>query len=67
MRFAPVPLLLLCTACAGTPGGVSPLGGAATYDALKQATDACTEQGGTLKLDPNSPAERLTSYSCKPK
>jgi hypothetical protein len=49
------------SACA--EGG--PTGGVATYDALKQATDACKAKGGTLVLQKDAASEDLANYDCK--
>ncbi|MFN3514331.1 MAG: hypothetical protein ACK41C_14890 [Phenylobacterium sp.] len=60
-------LLALCAACAGDPAGTSPVGGVASYDALKQARDACVARGGELVQRPQTSGQRMADYGCKRK
>ena len=59
--------LMALAACAGPAGGPSPLGGVASYDALKHARDACVAKGGELVQQPQSSGKRLADYGCKRK
>ncbi len=68
MRLAlSIALLTLCGACTGPAGGPSPLGGVASYDALKNARDACAAKGGELVQQTQSSGKRLSDYGCKRK
>ena len=56
--------LMLCGACAS---GVTPDGGVASYDALKQARDVCLAKGGDLQLAKEGDPQSITAYVCKRK
>ena len=51
--------------CACAESG--PAGGVATYDALKQATDACAAKGGKLVLSPGGDSTDIGNYACQRK
>ena len=59
---------LSMTACAGTSVESGSMeGGVASYDALKQARDACVKQGGEIVQRELSTGKRLADYTCKRK
>ena len=60
-------LLISLSACAGPTGGPDPLGGVASYDALKSAREACLAKGGELVRSPEGSGKRMTDYACKRK
>jgi hypothetical protein len=64
---AAISLLALCGACAGPAGGPSPVGGVASYDALKHAQDACAAKGGQLVQQTQSSGKRMSDFACKRK
>ncbi len=55
---------LALSACS-TGAGFGNSGGLATYDDLKAAQKACTEKGGTLRLQKNGDAKFLDDYACE--
>ena len=67
MKTLAILSLLALAACAGPAGGPSPLGGVASYDALKHARDACVAKGGELVQQPQSSGKRMADYGCKRK
>lgn len=60
-------LLISLSACASSPGGPDPLGGVASYDALKNARMACVAKGGELVRSDESSGKRMSDYVCKRK
>ena len=54
----------LCSACAS---GTVPLGGVASYDALKTARTECLAKGGDLVLAKEGDPQSITAYVCKRK
>ena len=55
-------------ACAtGSVERDSPVGGVASYDALKHARDACVKRGGEIAQRPQSSGKRLADFMCKGK
>lgn len=60
-------LLISLTACASSAGGFDPVGGVASYDALKSARAACVAKGGELVRNEESSGKRITDYACKRK
>ena len=60
-------LLISLSACAGPAGGPDPLGGVASYDALKNAREACLAKGGELVRSEEGSGKRMTDYACKRK
>ncbi len=68
MRVIVVSFAALALAgCASTPGGYAPVGGVASYDALKAARDACVSKGGELVQQAKSTGKHLDDYACKRK
>jgi hypothetical protein len=59
--------LALCAGCASAPGGYAPVGGVASYDALKAARDACVSKGGELVQQAQTSGQSLDDYACKRK
>ncbi len=55
---------LALSACS-TGAGFGNSGGLATYDDLKAAQKACTDKGGTLRLQKNGDAKFLDDYACE--
>ncbi len=43
------------------------VGNVASYDALKQARDACVKRGGEIVQRPKSTGKRLADFECKGK
>ena len=43
------------------------VGNVASYDALKQARDACVKRGGEIVQRPQSSGKRLADFVCKGK
>ena len=43
----------------------SPVGGVASYDALKHARDACVKRGGEIVQRPLSSGKKMADYMCK--
>jgi hypothetical protein len=65
MRVALAMIAVLgLAACADMPSND---GGVATYDALRQATDACKAKGGTLTLKTGGDSQYIQDYACKRK
>ncbi|MDO9432123.1 MAG: hypothetical protein V4820_23375 [Pseudomonadota bacterium] len=60
-------LLISLGACAGSAGGPDPLGGVASYDALKNAREACVAKGGELMRDDQNSGKRMSDFACKRK
>ena len=60
-------LLISLSACAGPTGGPDPLGGVASYDALKSAREACLAKGGELVRSEEGSGKRMNDYACKRK
>ena len=54
--------LALPLAACGLSG---PTGGVASYDALRQATDACKAKGGTLVLQKDADPQDINNYACE--
>ena len=60
--------LLCALALAACVSGITQRdGGVATYDALRQAQQACESKGGTFKLKRNGDAQYLDDYACERK
>ncbi|THD80714.1 MAG: hypothetical protein E7812_06535 [Phenylobacterium sp.] len=51
--------------CACAEAG--PAGGVATYDALRQASQACEAKGGKLVLTKDSDSQDIGNYACERK
>ena len=60
-----VALLFALAACAAGQGSYSPPAGDASYDALKQASDQCKQNGGELRLKKGGDNRDLSDYECK--
>jgi hypothetical protein len=61
--MASVITMALClAACAGARQG-----GYASYDALRDARDACAKKGGELTLARNGDPQSISDYACKRK
>jgi len=68
MRMALILTAMLGLAsCAGGPVQGSPVGGVASYDALKVARDACLARNGELVMLPETSGKRMADYTCKRK
>lgn len=60
-------MLITLGACAGPAGGADPLGGVASYDALKNAREACVANGGELVRNDLNSGKRMSDFACKRK
>ena len=60
-------MLISLGACAGPAGGPDPLGGVASYDALKNAREACVAKGGELVRNDLNSGKRMSDFACKRK
>ena len=60
-------LLISLSGCASSAGGPDPLGGVASYDALRNARAACVAKGGELVRAEESSGQRMSDYACKRK
>lgn len=60
-------LLVTLSACASTSAGPATVGGVASYDALKNAREACLAKGGDLVRSEQSSGQRMSDYVCKRK
>ena len=60
-------LLVSLSACASTGAGPATVGGVASYDALKNAREACLAKGGDLVRSEQSSGQRMSDYVCKRK
>ncbi len=61
-------LALALAACGTDPDPVSPtstVGDVASYDALRQASQACTASGGQLELRSRGNATNVSDYTCR--
>jgi hypothetical protein len=58
-------ILIACLALAACVGG--PEGGVANYDALRQASTACTAKGGKLVLKDQGDPQYIGDYGCERK
>jgi hypothetical protein len=60
-------LLISLSACASTGAGPATVGGVASYDALKNAREACVAKGGELVRNEHGSGQRMSDYACKRK
>ena len=60
-----VALIAIALGACACASETTPQGGIANYDALRQASDACTAKGGTMRLKSGGAAEYIGDYTCK--
>jgi hypothetical protein len=58
-----ISLTLFMAAC----GSSGPIGGVATYDALRQARDVCAAKGGTFRLKAQGDSQYVEDFTCERK
>ena len=58
--------MIICAALAACANG-GPVGGVATYDALRQARDACTAKGGQFRLKSGGDSQYVEDFACERK